>query len=154
MHAVMAARKGGAEGLKRRAAGTCATTSPRASSLVVRPWSLVSSRSSRRARSAVAFAEGSDKDDSTLGNLDSILAGQDAAGEASAAQEDPQQDEQREEDGFFERKGMSEAQKEKLRREYLGLGGGVNTAMGANYYLYIIVIISALAVAAKLSGAI
>ena len=62
--------------------------------------------------------------------------------------------EQREEDGFFERKGMSEAQKEKLRREYLGLGGGVNTAMGANYYLYIIVIISALAVAAKLSGAI
>lgn len=149
MHAVMAARKGGAEGLKRRAAGTCATTSPRAC-----PWSLVSSRSSRKARSAVAFAEGSDKDDSTLGNLDSILAGQDAAGEAPAAQEDPQQDEQREEDGFFERKGMSEAQKEKLRREYLGLGGGVNTAMGANYYLYIIVIISALAVAAKLSGAI
>ena len=42
---------------------------------------------------------------------------------------------------------------DKLRKELLGFGGSPDTAMGANYYLYIIVIISALAVAAKLSGA-
>jgi len=57
------------------------------------------------------------------------------------------------EDGVFIRKEMSKAQQDKLRKEYLSFGGGPNTAMGANYYLYIIVIISALAVAAKLSGA-
>lgn len=55
--------------------------------------------------------------------------------------------------GFFERKEMSKAQQDKLRKELLGFGGSPDTAMGANYYLYIIVIISALAVAAKLSGA-
>ena len=48
---------------------------------------------------------------------------------------------------------MSKAQQDKLRKELLGFGGSPDTAMGANYYLYIIVIISALAVAAKLSGA-
>ena len=103
------------------------------------------------------FAEGEKKRGgeeegaSTLGNLDSILAksGVEEVGEVSA----PDPKDAVEEDGFFERKAMSDTQKEKLRREYLAFGGSPNSAMGANYYLYIIVVISALAVAAKLSGA-
>ena len=122
------------------------------------------------------FASDDDKND-TLGNLDSILASGDEEKEAAPAPET----EKRVDDvsasqprffistsrhqltpfqfpplthqGFFERKEMSKAQQDKLRKELLGFGGSPDTAMGANYYLYIIVIISALAVAAKLSGA-
>jgi len=42
----------------------------------------------------------------------------------------------------------------KLRDEYLGFGGSPNTPMGANYFLYIILGISFLAVLSWLSGAI
>ena len=48
---------------------------------------------------------------------------------------------------------MQEMQK-KLRDEYLGFGGSPNTPMGANYFLYIILGISFLAVLSWLSGAI
>lgn len=41
-----------------------------------------------------------------------------------------------------------------MRQEYLGLGGAENTAMGGNYFLYIIIIISVLAILSKLTGAI
>jgi hypothetical protein len=47
---------------------------------------------------------------------------------------------------------MSMAQKKKLRDEYVGLGGSPNTAM-PNYFLNIILVISALAVASWLTGA-
>ncbi|GMH45383.1 hypothetical protein BSKO_13340 [Bryopsis sp. KO-2023] len=49
---------------------------------------------------------------------------------------------------------LSKSMKDKMRAEYLGLGGAENTKMGANYFLWIIVGISALAVASWLSGAI
>mmetsp|Transcript_17635 Transcript_17635/g.24353 ORF Transcript_17635/g.24353 Transcript_17635/m.24353 type:complete len:142 (+) Transcript_17635:92-517(+) len=48
---------------------------------------------------------------------------------------------------------MSMEQRKKLRDEYLGLGGSANTKM-PNYFLWISVVISALAVAAALTGAI
>ena len=51
------------------------------------------------------------------------------------------------------RAALQEMQK-KLRDEYLGLGGSPNTPMGANYFLYIILGISFLAVLSWLSGAI
>jgi hypothetical protein len=47
---------------------------------------------------------------------------------------------------------MSSEQKKKLREEYVGFGGSANTAM-PNYFLYIILVISALAVASALTGA-
>lgn len=53
-----------------------------------------------------------------------------------------------------ERAELSSSMKDKMRKEYLGLGGSENTAMGANYYLWIIVGISTLAIASWLSGAI
>ncbi len=49
---------------------------------------------------------------------------------------------------------MSDAYKAKLRKEYLSLGGSPNTAMGGNYFLYIIILVAVLAVITKLSGAI
>ncbi len=49
---------------------------------------------------------------------------------------------------------MSDAYKAKLRKEYLSLGGSPNTAMGGNYFLYIILFVSVLAVLTKLTGAI
>ena len=48
----------------------------------------------------------------------------------------------------------SQEMQKKLRDEYLGLGGSPNTPMGANYFLYIILGISFLAVLSWLSGAI
>ena len=49
---------------------------------------------------------------------------------------------------------MSDAYKARLRKEYLSLGGSPSTAMGGNYFLYIIIIVSVLAVLTKLTGAI
>ncbi|KAI3438845.1 hypothetical protein D9Q98_001262 [Chlorella vulgaris] len=49
---------------------------------------------------------------------------------------------------------MSPEMKKRLKQEYLGLGGSPNTAMGGNYFLYIILAISVLAVLSKLTGAI
>jgi len=48
---------------------------------------------------------------------------------------------------------MSEEQRKKLRDEYLSLGGSPNKAI-PNYFLYIIVVISALVAASVLTGAI
>jgi len=49
---------------------------------------------------------------------------------------------------------MSPEMQKKLRDEYLGFGGSANTAMGANYFLYIILGVSFLAVLSWLAGAI
>ncbi|KAF5830046.1 hypothetical protein DUNSADRAFT_15087 [Dunaliella salina] len=48
---------------------------------------------------------------------------------------------------------LSPEMKKRLKDEYVGLGGTPNRAMGNNYFLWIIVGISALAVASKLTGA-
>jgi hypothetical protein len=42
----------------------------------------------------------------------------------------------------------------RLRDEYLALGGSPDTAMGGNYFLYIILIVAGLAVLTWLTGAI
>lgn len=102
----------------------------------------------RNSHGGVVVHAEEDGNKETLGNLDAILSSSQDE-EQPAAQEQPKT----EDDGFFERQAMSEAQKAKLRDEYLSFGGSANTAMGGNYYLYIIVAISAMAVAAKLSGA-
>ena len=47
---------------------------------------------------------------------------------------------------------MSDAMKEKLRREYYSLGGSPNKSMGSNYFLNIILVISALAILSALLG--
>jgi len=48
---------------------------------------------------------------------------------------------------------MSPEMKKKLRQEYLGLGGSTNTAMGGNYFLYVILFVGFLVVASSLTGA-
>lgn len=53
-----------------------------------------------------------------------------------------------------ERTPLSEGMKKRMRDEYIGLGGAENSKMGQNWFLYIIVIISALAVASYLTGSI
>eukprot|EP00882_Tetradesmus_deserticola_P007138 GHRQ01007514.1.p1 GENE.GHRQ01007514.1~~GHRQ01007514.1.p1 ORF type:complete len:129 (+),score=29.38 GHRQ01007514.1:175-561(+) len=49
---------------------------------------------------------------------------------------------------------ISREMKQRLRQEYYGLGGAENKAMNSNYFLWIIAIISVLAVLSKLTGAI
>ena len=49
---------------------------------------------------------------------------------------------------------MSDAYKKKLRDEYVSFGGSPNTAMGSNYFLWIILGISVLAVLSWLTGSI
>lgn len=49
---------------------------------------------------------------------------------------------------------LSKEMKQRLRQEYVGLGGAEGKAMNSNYFLWIIGIISVLAVASKLTGAI
>eukprot|EP00199_Chlamydomonas_sp_CCMP681_P005100 CAMPEP_0119103512 /NCGR_PEP_ID=MMETSP1180-20130426/1947_1 /TAXON_ID=3052 ORGANISM="Chlamydomonas cf sp, Strain CCMP681" /NCGR_SAMPLE_ID=MMETSP1180 /ASSEMBLY_ACC=CAM_ASM_000741 /LENGTH=136 /DNA_ID=CAMNT_0007088045 /DNA_START=10 /DNA_END=420 /DNA_ORIENTATION=- len=49
---------------------------------------------------------------------------------------------------------LSKDMKARLRKEYTGFGGSSEKAMGGNYFLYIILIVSALAVAAKLTNSI
>mmetsp|Transcript_33903 Transcript_33903/g.85812 ORF Transcript_33903/g.85812 Transcript_33903/m.85812 type:complete len:127 (-) Transcript_33903:316-696(-) len=49
---------------------------------------------------------------------------------------------------------LSKEMKKRLRQEYTGFGGAENSAMSSNYFLWIIVFISALAVASKITGAI
>jgi L-ascorbate peroxidase len=80
---------------------------------------------------------------------------------AAARAEPPAQDDKPSANTFYNderplppRTEMSDAYKKKLRDEYLGLGGSPNTAMGANYFLWIIVGVSVLAVATWLTGAI
>ncbi|KAI7839357.1 hypothetical protein COHA_006882 [Chlorella ohadii] len=48
---------------------------------------------------------------------------------------------------------MSPEMKARLRKEYYGLGGAPNQKMGSNYFLWIILGISLLAVLSKLTGA-
>eukprot|EP01026_Neomeris_dumetosa_P071376 TRINITY_DN72093_c0_g1_i3.p2 TRINITY_DN72093_c0_g1~~TRINITY_DN72093_c0_g1_i3.p2 ORF type:complete len:142 (-),score=20.18 TRINITY_DN72093_c0_g1_i3:139-528(-) len=49
---------------------------------------------------------------------------------------------------------MSAEMKARLRKEYTSWGGSPGTAMGANYFLWIIVVVAVLAVLTKLTGAI
>lgn len=50
------------------------------------------------------------------------------------------------------RKELSNEMKAKLRNEYYGLGGSPNTTMGGNYFLYIILAISILAIMSSALG--
>ena len=52
----------------------------------------------------------------------------------------------------IQRTEMSDAMKEKLRREYYGLGGSPNKSMGGNYFLNIILVISFLAILSAALG--
>ncbi|KAL6765872.1 hypothetical protein V8C86DRAFT_2450883 [Haematococcus lacustris] len=49
---------------------------------------------------------------------------------------------------------LSKEMKAKLRKEYVGMGGAENTAMPNNNFLLVIIVVSVLAVASKLIGAI
>lgn len=99
----------------------------------------------RRGSVTVRAAEDDKKE--TLGNLDALL------GETK--------EEKKEEEALYvddiDDSGvtntMSDEQKKKLRDEYLGFGGSPDEPI-PNYFLYIILVISALAVASALTGAI
>jgi hypothetical protein len=52
----------------------------------------------------------------------------------------------------IQRTEMSDAMKEKLRKEYYGLGGSPNKSMGGNYFLNIILVISFLAILSAALG--
>ncbi|WIA34722.1 hypothetical protein OEZ86_013033 [Tetradesmus obliquus] len=52
------------------------------------------------------------------------------------------------------KENISKEMKQRLRQEYYGLGGSESKAMDSNYFLWIIVVISVLAVLSKLTGAI
>ena len=87
-------------------------------------------------------------------NLDKILGGTADAPQEPQEQE-PEKPEYTQADGeLFLRKEMSMEQKKKLRDEYVGLGGGPNTKMGGNYFLWISVFIGTCAILSKLTGAI
>lgn len=86
----------------------------------------------------------------TLRRAEPPAAGDDGGASPSAGGKDFYNDER----PLPPRTEMSDAYKKKLRDEYLALGGSANTAMGANYFLWIIVGISVLAVATWLTGAI
>jgi len=96
-----------------------------------------------RSRSLVVRAE--EKKD-TMSALDSMLP-------ADEKEEEPKKEELFDDGKEPPKPQMSMEQRKKLRDEYLSLGGSPNTAM-PNYFLYIIVVISALAVASALTGAI
>lgn len=49
---------------------------------------------------------------------------------------------------------MSKEMKDRLRKEYIGFGGSDSQAMGNNYFLWIAVVVSILAVMSKMIGAI
>ena len=92
-------------------------------------------------------------DDTVLNNLDQMVGGtakeqQEAetpkAGGSSSGYIDDMPENPRTE--------MSDAMKEKLRREYYSLGGSPNKSMGSNYFLNIILVISALAIASAALG--
>lgn len=53
-----------------------------------------------------------------------------------------------------QKENMSKEMKQRLRQEYYGLGGAENKAMDSNYFLWIIAVVSVLAVLSKLTGAI
>ena len=87
-------------------------------------------------------------------NLDKILGGTADAPQEPQEQE-PEKPEYTQADGeLFLRKEMSMEQKKKLRDEYVGFGGGPNTKMGGNYFLWISVFIGTCAILSKLTGAI
>lgn len=53
-----------------------------------------------------------------------------------------------------ERTPLSKGMKDKMREEYIGLGGAENTKMGQNWFLIISGVVAALAIAAYVSGSI
>ncbi|KAL4434140.1 hypothetical protein ABPG75_000581 [Micractinium tetrahymenae] len=75
-------------------------------------------------------------------------------GAAEAGKEEPPKFLYADENPPPPRDTMSPEMKARLRQEYYGLGGAPNQKMGNNYFLIIILVISALAVASKLTGAI
>jgi hypothetical protein len=95
-----------------------------------------------------------EEDDTVLSNLDQMIGGtakeqqQDAAQQGGAAGDSQYIDDLPE----IPRTEMSDAMKEKLRREYYSLGGSPNKTMGSNYFLNIILVISALAIASAALG--
>mmetsp|Transcript_28914 Transcript_28914/g.55364 ORF Transcript_28914/g.55364 Transcript_28914/m.55364 type:complete len:148 (-) Transcript_28914:218-661(-) len=100
----------------------------------------------RRGKAVVVRAEEEKKD--TMSSLDAMLEGdkkEAAPAPPEALYDDGQPQKPKNE--------MSMEQRKKLRDEYLSLGGSPNQSI-PNYFLYIIVVISALAVASALTGAI
>eukprot|EP00898_Chlorokybus_atmophyticus_P006655 jgi/Chlat1/6991/Chrsp56S06678 len=57
------------------------------------------------------------------------------------------QEEQKKEEPARKPAGMSKEMQDKLRQEYLGLGGAPNVKMSSNYFLWISIVIGALAIA-------
>jgi hypothetical protein len=94
-----------------------------------------------------------EEDDTVLSNLDQMIGGtakeqQDAKQQMGAAGDTQYIDDLPE----IPRTEMSAAMKEKLRREYYSLGGSPNKSLGSNYFLNIILVISALAIASAALG--
>ena len=92
-------------------------------------------------------------DDTVLNNLDQMVGGtakeqQEAEAPKAGGSSSGYIDDMPE----IPRTEMSDAMKEKLRREYYSLGGSPNKSMGSNYFLNIILVISALAIASAALG--
>ena len=88
-------------------------------------------------------------DDTVLNNLDEMIGGTAKEQEAAAPSGSSQYVDELPE---IPRTEMSDAMKEKLRREYYSLGGSPNKSMGSNYFLNIILVISALAILSAALG--
>lgn len=92
-------------------------------------------------------------DDTVLSNLDQMVGGTAKEQQEAKQQGDVAGDSQYIDDlPEIPRTEMSDAMKEKLRREYYSLGGSPNKTMGSNYFLNIILVISALAIASAALG--
>lgn len=86
------------------------------------------------------------EEDDTLNSLDQIVGGSSTSAESQSSSQYI--------DDLPEipRTEMSNAMKEKLRREYYSLGGSPTKSMGGNYFLNIILVISFLAILSAALG--
>jgi len=57
-------------------------------------------------------------------------------------------------EGFFIRKEMPKDQKDRLKKEYIGLGGSEGTPLSSNYFLNIIIFVTVLVLLSYFTGAI
>ena len=90
----------------------------------------------------------------TLESLDALLDEGPAAAGEGVGPAPPVEEEAPAEPAAYVKPQMSAEQREKLRQEYLGLGGSANTKMGQNWFVNISLFIALLAIFVKITGTI
>ena len=89
-----------------------------------------------------------------LESLDALLDEGPAAAGEGVGPAPPVEEEAPAEPAAYVKPQMSAEQREKLRQEYLGLGGDANTKMGQNWFVNISLFIALVAIFVKITGTI